>query len=274
MKSNYKKVNLKFLLFFIFINLLFIIIINYNFEEIYGLNILEETNQQQENQNCNILKIKRIKNNRIEIAYDYQILSSNDKKPLLSTKTYHLENRKYRYKYNNKNQIINRIEEQNFCFGENKEFLNTFEYNEKGQLICIRDENNKKKYIFEYNNKNQIVYYIDFYKKIKTKFKYNKKNQLKRKILKYYDHKFLKKEIFNYEYNNKNLKTKKIFYGIVTKHCLFGFINFTKFKLKNVVIANYEYNNQGLKIRKQDYKMNSLNLYTYQYFNLVNEQII
>ncbi|WP_323847912.1 MAG: hypothetical protein Q2306_01135 [Phytoplasma sp.] len=155
-----------------------------------------------------------------------------------------------------------------------QENLNTFEYNNKNQLVYLKNEIKNIECIFKYNNKNQLVSLIDFKNGFKVKFKYNIQNQLVQKIIKYHNNLFISKKTFIYEYNDLGQKTKKILYKMkIIKNFFFSLI--TQNKIMNMTVQDYKYNEQGLRMQKITKNIdNTYSIYKYKYFDVKNNKII
>ncbi|MEZ0180142.1 hypothetical protein ['Camptotheca acuminata' phytoplasma] len=170
--------------------------------------------------------------NKKEVIYLY------DTQWRLSEKQYINKNEFYKYHYSKENRLIYKDALHNF------KLLDTYEYNDKNQIICVKNYKNK----------------------IKTEYKYNKKGQrIEKIIIEDYLTPYETRTVYKYVYNNQNQKTKKIHYANIYIRKT-NFLNFFKINIKNCQKINkidtfYEYNAENQKTKKN----NNEGIFFYKY---------
>jgi hypothetical protein len=256
LKKN-KKIKNKFLKIKIFIKLtfLFILFCIQNHSKIYG----------QPNFSLKIARYIDNDDSRPEVKYEYQKYKNNQMRLIKKEYYYSISpNSKpykiYEYIYDDnkeENKIISKKETT-----KNSSCLYKFEYNDKNQLIGIKNSNNQFQVKYNYDDKNRVKY--------KKKFYFNKN---------FHNNKYFTKEIYYYEYNEKGQKTKTIYYSFTRKHKIpkinFYFNKSTKI---NKIISENTYDEIGNKIKKikkekanlkhqksNDNIMDIKDIYTYRY---------
>lgn len=154
----------------------------------------------------------------------------------------------FNYIYNKEGQLLSKRKIKNFknknSIKEDDDIYETYEYNNKNQLIITRDSKNKIKYKYKYDNQGKLI--------SKTEFCLTNKE-------------FRYEAVYTFEYNNQNQKISKIHYKINRPHPIFKFFN--KSKKINEKIRSYEYNEKGQKIQKYDHRNDQK--YFYEYYKIL-----
>lgn len=187
---------------------------------------------------------KKDKNSKIEKIYNYDV-NANLKGKIDTKKNISEE---FKYIYNKEGQLLSKHKIKKFknkiSDQENIEIYETYEYNNKNQLIITRDSKNQIKCKYKYDKQGKLISTTQFYLT-------NKESHYK--------------VIYTFEYNDQNQKISKIYYKIIRPHPIFKFFN--KSKKINEKIRSYEYNEEGQKIQKYNHKTNEK--YFYEYYKIL-----
>lgn len=245
-----KKINKYFLIFFIFY-----FCFNYNISKIYGIgcwpDCLSFCFQKKEDLPNFTQKEENICSDKLVAKYND---SQNNKKVVIYNYDYHLnliekedieKNKFYRYKYNEKNQIIFRFISNERIIVDQYDNFDIYEYNDRNQIINIRNKEGKIKFQYKYNDKGQKIQQI--------KFVSCKCGGL-----------CIQRKIFNYKYNDLGQKIQKIYYADICYKPNACFKSYNT-KTKNFVLFTYKYNDKGQRIQKTNHQ--NYNIYSYKYYN-------